>query len=64
MTIHQDESRENQSDELAQRLIEDYFGSESVPKDLEEAWAETSMRLAAEVFEEESWTEDQSHGSK
>jgi predicted transcriptional regulator len=49
---------------LAQRIIEDYLDFQTLPPDTEEAWAAASVQLAAEVFDDESWNEDEPHGSR
>ena len=67
VTIELDPARERHLDELArsqgadaallaQRILSDYLDFVSLPEtEDDDAWAEASVKLAAEAFESENW---------
>jgi predicted transcriptional regulator len=49
--------------DCARQILSDYLDFQALPKDSEEAWAEASVALAAEVMEPDDW-KDAEHGSR
>lgn len=55
-------SRGQDGPELARQVLIDFLDFQALPEDSEEAWAEASVKMAAEFAEPEDWDQPD-HGS-
>jgi hypothetical protein len=48
---------------VARRILSDYLDFHAIPAESDEAWAEASVALAAEILPSERWKKSDEHGS-
>ena len=53
----------NDASNLARRILSDYLDFQALPDAPDDAWAEASVALAAEVLPAEKWDESEEDGS-
>ena len=51
------QSQAKRASDLARDILEDYLRFHTLPQDSEDAWAEASLALIPEVFQDEDWAE-------